>query len=376
MKKILFIATYGDFLATFEYSNISLLIEMGYEVHCASNFSIPSYNRKVDRLDKLNIKKHNIEFERSPFSINNIGIYKALVKLMKKEQFEMIDCHNAVVGVLARLAAKKSKIKRVIYTPHSFFFYEGCPLKNKLIFKNIESIFARFTDLLISINKEDYEASKKMKIRGKAVYIPGVGIDVNNIKCINSRRNEYCKEFNIPEDSIIFISVGELITRKNHITALRAFAKARINNAYYIICGFGELEKELKLEAEVLNIRDKVIFAGFRLDAKEIMKSSDVFVFPSYQEGLSVALMEAMACGLPCIVSNIRGNVDLIKNNQGGIIFKTENVEELAQKIEYIAKEVDIRERFGRYNLDIVSQYDINNVRVLMKKEYKKILNN
>jgi len=376
MKKVLFIATYGDFLATFELSNIMLLQEMGYEVHCASNFSAEGYNRKVNKLDDIGVIRHNIEFVRSPLKIENIAIFKELVNLIGREKFEIIDCHNAVIGVLGRLAAKKCNINKVIYTPHSFFFYKGAPLKNNIIYKNVETFLARFTDVLVGINMEDYEAAKKMSVRGKALYVPGVGIDVNAIRSLPTNRVRYCNEFNIPENAVIFVSVGELIPRKNHISALKAFADANINNSYYIICGFGQLDQELKSQAMELGIADRVIFAGFRLDAKEIMKASDVFIFPSFQEGLSVALMEAMACNLPCIASNIRGNVDLIDVEKGGLLFNPNDVETLVRHIKYISEKVDLRKQYGRYNGNKADTYDLKNVQEIMRKEYSVLLSN
>lgn len=174
---VLFLATYGDFLATFELSNIKLWQELGCVVHCASNFSNKNYNLKTFKLDEIGVIRHEIGFERNPFKIENLIAYKQLVNLIQQEKIDIVDCHNAVIGAFARLAASKCKLNKVVYTPHSFFFYEGCPAKNKLIYKNVETYMARKTDLLVSINKEDYAASKKMPLRGKALYVPGVGVD-------------------------------------------------------------------------------------------------------------------------------------------------------------------------------------------------------
>jgi glycosyltransferase involved in cell wall biosynthesis len=226
----------------------------------------------------------------------------------------------------------------------------------------------------VGINKEDFEASKKMPLRGKALYVPGVGIDVDAIRALPKNRIKYCSEFGIPEDAVIYVSVGELIPRKNHIAALQAFSKADINNGYYIICGFGQLDQELKSEAVRLGILDKVIFSGFRLDAKEIMRAADVFVFPSFQEGLSVALMEAMACSLPCISSNIRGNVDLIDVEKGGLLFEPNDVETFAEHLKNLAENSEVRAQYGAYNSIKIKTYDLKNVQEIMRKEYVSLL--
>ncbi|MDK4441006.1 glycosyltransferase [Enterococcus faecium] len=371
---VLFLATYGDFLATFEYSNILIWQELGATVHCASNFSNLEYNLKKDRLDKINVIKHEINFSRSPLNSGNIKAYISLVRLIKKNNIDVIDCHNAVVGTLARLAAKQCNIKKVIYTPHSFFFYKGCPLKNKLIYRNVERFMARSTDLLISINQEDYLASLDMPVRGKQLYVPGVGIDIEEIRQIKKERNKYCTELNIPVNSVIFISVGELIDRKNHLCAIEAFAKADLKDAYYIICGIGELEKELRDRIRELGIEDKIKLLGYRLDVKQIMKSADIFIFPSIQEGLPVALMEAMACGLPCLTSRIRGNVDLIVESKGGYFFYPNDSNQLSVLIKNVYSNLAKIRLMGDYNQARIQEFDIKNIRSIMQKEYKKLM--
>lgn len=372
---VLFLATYGDFLATFELSNIRLWIELGCTVHCASNFKEEKYNLKTNRLDELGVIRHELEFTRNPFNTSNIKTYKQLKQIIKEEKIDIIDCHNAIVGAYARIAASKCKINKVIYTPHSFFFYEGCPKKNKIIFKNVESLLAKKTDILVTINQEDYNAALKMKTRGKTIFVPGVGIDTKAIEALPSKRNEYRKEFGIPESSVIFLSVGELITRKNHEIAIRAFAEMNMDNAYYLICGIGELEDYLSELIKELGMESKIKLLGYRLDVKEIMKASDVYLFPSFQEGLPVALMEAMSAGLPCIVSRIRGNVDLIEDDNGGLFFMPNDKDSLVNAIS-IFNEIDKNtiSKWEDRNVIKAREYDINNVQSIMRKEYSNLL--
>lgn len=375
--KILFLATYGDFLATFELSNINLWIELGCIVHCASNFTEKKYNLKTEELDKIGVIKHEIDFTRNPFDKSNLKSYKQLVKLIKKEHIDVIDSHNAIIGAYARVAASQCHIEKVIYTPHSFFFYEGCPLKNLLIYKNIESILATKTDLLITINNEDYESAKKMKVRGKAIYVPGVGVNTQLIEKLPQKRDKYRKEFGIPKNAKLFISVGELIKRKNHEIAIRAFCKANIENSYYVICGIGELDEKLHDLIEDLGMSDRIKLLGYRLDAKEIMKASDVFFFPSIQEGLPVALIEAMSAGLPCILSRIRGNIDLIEDNEGGIFFDPYDVQSVTQALKTFDRiDQSIILAWEKRNIHKAKDYDISNVRQIMKKEYSEFLVN
>ena len=117
-----------------------------------------------------------------------------------------------------------------------------------------------------------------------------------------------------------------MIPRKNHEVVIRALSvlkkAAKLEHLKYVICGQGSCEFELKRVASELGVEGYIRFLGYRTDVSEICNSADLFVFMSHQEGLPVALMEAMACGLPAICSNIRGNTDLIDDGITGANFQ------------------------------------------------------
>ena len=376
MKKVLFISTYGGFLTSFEMSNIDLYLSFGYEVHCACNFISPNYNKHTDDLKKRNIVLHNVEFVRKPTNIIRLlKNIKVVRKIIRDNSIDVIDSHNAVCGFIARIAGKKEKIKCVIYTPHSFFFYKGCSWKNKILYKNIESLMARRTDLLITINKEDFEAASKMKLRGKAIFVPGVGVNLSKIDeyLPYDKYAFFPKNFNINDRTTIFVSVGEMIKRKNYESILVSLSKIKDEDFVYVIVGLGELESKLKRRCKELCIEDKVYFAGYRNDVINIIKMADSFILASFQEGLSVALMEAMACGKYCIVSKIRGNVDLIANNVNGKLFEPLDVNGLSCCIEDFINLKEEMKVKGLKNKEIIKKYDISNVRKIMEQEYKSL---
>lgn len=363
-RKVIFVANTARFFVMFEQNNIRLLQSMGYEVHCASNFE---HERDVDAksiLEKLNVTIHQIDIARSPFSVRNLNAYRQLKALMKQERFDLVDCHTPMGGVLARLAAKATKTAPVLYTAHGFHFYKGCPLQNRLIYETIERWLARYTDGLITINEEDYQAAKSFHLRGKAYKIPGVGIDVKGIHDLEVDRAQKRRELGVPEDAFVMLSVGDLIPRKNHIVALRAFVQANIPNSYYLLCGNGELKGMLQEESRKLNVADRVIFLGFRSDVREILHAVDLFCFPSLQEGLPVSLMEAMAAGVPCIASRIRGNVDLMENDD--LLFEAVNVGEVQQRIEQFSLHASELEK----NNESIVNYSAEKVTDKMREVY------
>lgn len=317
MKKFLIVAHYSRFLVQFEMNNVKILQDMGYEVHYATNYEQEDmYADAPRKIREAGVILHQIDFVRSPYRIaDNIKAYRQLVSLMEKENFAGVHCHTPMAGALARLAANKTKTKPVLYTAHGFHFYKGCPVQNRLVYETAERFLARYTDALITINEEDYQAAKTFNLRGQAYKIPGAGVDTSRIEQTQISRSDKRKKFGIDDQSFVIISVGELNDNKNHETAIKAFAKAHINKSYYVICGEGEKRHELAQLANSLNIGDRVVFAGFRDDVNEMLKFSDLFVFPSKREGLGLAAIEALAAGLPVIAARNRGSLEYYKKD-------------------------------------------------------------
>ena len=322
MKKVLFVATVTRHINAFHIPYLKWFKEQGYEVHVASRGDEP-----IEYCDK----HFDIPFERFPIKPSNIKAYKQLKNIIDENKYEIIHCHTPVGGVLTRLAARKARKKyntKVIYTAHGFHFFKGNnPVKN-FIFRTIEKYAAKYTDILITINKEDYENALKFKLKenGKVEYVPGVGIDTDVIKKTKYDRNKFLDDTRIDNNgTTLLLSVGEINRNKNQEVVIKALAKLP-ETYHYILCGIGENKENLEKIAKEKNVFDRVHFLGFRNDIFSIMKCCDIFVFPSKREGLPVSVMEAMACGLPCIVSDIRGNHDLV-DQKGGYVIKLDNFE-------------------------------------------------
>ena len=210
MKKFLIVAHYSRFLVQFELNDVRLLQSMGYEVHYATNYEHEDmYADAVRVIREHGVILHQIDFVRSPYNvIANEKAYQQLKELMRMEQFDGIHCHTPMAGALARLAANATGTKPVLYTAHGFHFYKGCPLKNKLIYQTAETFLARYTDAQITINQEDYAAAQKFPLRGKAYYVPGIGVDVQKIASVQVDRVAKRKELDIPEDAFACLTVG------------------------------------------------------------------------------------------------------------------------------------------------------------------------
>ncbi|WP_028043636.1 glycosyltransferase family 4 protein [Candidatus Stoquefichus massiliensis] len=356
MKKILFIATIPSFLNAFMVNKFEILHELGYEIHAAVG-SVHDLENKIPSY----VKMHYLSIQRTPFSLKNYSAYKELIQLINSKNIDIIDCHTPVGGVLGRLVAYKTS-KFCIYTAHGFHFYKGAPLLNWLIYYPIEKWLSKYTDILITINTEDYARANKNFYMKRLEYVPGIGININEINKTVFNKEEKCKELGISSTKPIVVSVGELNKNKNHKIVLKALKNIKVPYTF-LICGEGPLKDELYQLAKRYHVNLKLI--GFRHDVIEILKCSDLFVFPSYREGLPVSLMEAIACNKTCIASNIRGCKDLLEEEY---LFKVDDIEVITKLIKDNLERVSIKEE---YKSKKIEKFDINVVNKIMNNIYQ-----
>lgn len=373
MKKALFVTHNSRFLVQFEMNDIRILQSMGLEVHCATNFRGEMMRKDAEKtLTDAGVICHSIDIERSPFKLGqNIRAVLSCGSLCAKKSLHWYTVTPRWAVWLVGWRPMRSMVRPVMYTAHGFHFYKGCPLQNRLIYEPIESTLAHITDAQLTINREDYAAAQKFKLRGKAYYVPGIGVDVEKLSHVPVDRKAEREKLGIPEDAYVFVSVGELNKNKNHLAAIHAFEKTAIPNAYYLICGTGPLAEYYRVMLEEKGLTDKVKLLGFRSDVSEILRACDCFVFPSHREGLSVSLMEAMAAGLLCIASRIRGNVDLLSDSR--YLFDPVDEATLGRLMQEAVAGVQTEEEKEK-NRVMIQKYDVSNASRCMKEIYETML--
>ncbi|SHI81784.1 Glycosyltransferase involved in cell wall bisynthesis [Dethiosulfatibacter aminovorans DSM 17477] len=371
MKKILFISNISKRITNFVIPSIEASQGLGYEFHFAANCT-----GAVDDAAKYNITIHHIDLFRNPFNPGNIEAYKQMLTLIEDEGFDVIHCNTPIGGVLGRLCGKKAKVSKIIYTAHGFHFYKGAPLVNRTLFKWAEMRMAHYTDALITMNNEDYTAAQKFKLRnnGNIYFVPGVGVDTKQYRIASADGAGLKNSLGLTGKDIILIAMGDLIARKNYRASIKAIAKAGNRNLQFLICGNGPDLDSLKGLAREMNVENQIHFLGFRTDIRELLTIADIFLFSSYQEGLPRSMMEAMSAGLPCISSEVRGNVDLIENGKGGYLYKPDDIEGFAGAINLLAEDKELRRKMGDSNLETIKRFDIENVKKEMKKIYEREL--
>ena len=375
-KRALQLASVASMIDLFNTDNISILLSLGYKVDVATNFeegSITSQERVNEYREELNkqgIDTFQIPIPRSIKKISKIlKSYKLVKGLVEERKYQIVHCHSPIGGVICRLACRNARKKygtKVIYTAHGFHFFKGSSKTSWIIYYPVEKFCSKYTDILITINNEDYcLAIRKFKSK-QVVYVPGIGVHTEEIKNLVVNKDAIRSQFGFSHNDFVFMSTGQISVRKNHELVIRALSKINDEKIKYLIVGFGEEEDRLKKIVNELGLNGRVVFAGYRKDVKEILHAVDAFAFPSLQEGLPVSLMEAMAVGLPIVCSKIRGNIDLIENGKGGWIVDYKNADEFAECM----KKVIDNPKIGALNLETIKKFDIYSINSLMKKIY------
>lgn len=380
-KKVLMLAAKANMIQQFNHRNIKILQELGYEVHVATNMvdfgsmSAEENERFKQWMIENDVIAHQVDFERRMGTIKgNIRSIKQLRQVFNGNNFSFIHVHSPLGSILGRFVAKQYNVP-TIYTAHGFHFFKDGPKTGWLVFYPLEWFFSFFTDTLITINDEDYALAKKHMHAKKIVKINGIGVDVKKAWSVsdeykNKARQHIRKELSIPDDGFLISSVGELSDRKNHRIVLEALKKLTTNDrskVYYVIAGTGPNKEILEKIADSFDFSKHLKLLGYRTDIHEINFASDISVFPSFQEGLGVAGLEAVIDGSYLIGSNVRGIRDYIFNSSIGQVFSAEDSSTLANLIKSRIQSGNSKERD---NKELI-KFDFRRIDSEMKKIYE-----
>lgn len=377
MKKVLIVSSVASMIDQFNKDNIKVLQDLGYEVHVATNFDNPgtiTIERAIhlkEYLDSEKVTFFQIDFDRSPLNVSKFrNAYKQLKKISEMNKYELVHLHSPIGGIIGRMVFKKEQTK-IIYTAHGFHFFKGAPIKNWLIYYPIEKYFSKYTDVLITINSEDYEISKKKLKAKKIEFINGVGVDSKKFNKVDDLEKNKLKVKNMfSESDFLLIYVGELSYRKNQLNLIEAMKKIDAEEVKLLLVGQGDDEKMLKDYVNKSNLKKQVKFLGYRTDISDLMGMADVVVSTSRQEGLPVNLIEGMCKGKPLIVTDCRGNRDLVSDGINGFKVNINKPDKLAIKIIETYNDKKLLNSFSAKSYELSKLYDLHFISNEMKKIY------
>lgn len=368
MKKVLYVTTVSRTINAFLIPHINMLLDNGYEVHCACSIDKP-----VDKeLQRRGVKIFEVPFSRNPLGIGNIKAFIKLEELQRINDYDIVHVHTPIAAIYGRLLKLNFPSLRIIYTAHGYHFLKGGSKLGWILYYPIEKIMAKFTDVTININKEDYEITKE-KLKPKKCYLlNGVGLDLDKYKKLSSKEiQEKRKEFGLKDKDFVVLMIAEINKNKNHIQLINAMdiLKDKYPNIKVLCIGDGTLKESLDKQIILRNLQNNIFMLGYRLDVNKLINISDIGILLSRREGLPRNIMEFMACGRKVIATDIRGCRDLICDETIGTLVNVDDYESTAKAIEkyYILndKSFEVSEE--------IKKYDIENVNIELLKIYDDI---
>lgn len=358
MKKVLYVTTVSRTINAFLIPHINMLLDNGYEVHCACSIDKP-----VDKeLQRKGVKIFEVPFSRNPLGIGNIKAFIKLEELQRINDYDIVHVHTPIAAIYGRLLKLNFPSLRVIYTEHGYHFLKGGSKLGWILYYPIEKIMAKFTDVTININKEDYEITKE-KLKPKKCYLlNGVGLDLDKYKKLSSKEiQEKRKEFGLKDKDFVVLMVAEINKNKNHIQLINAMdiLKDKYPNIKVLCIGDGTLKESLEKQIILRNLQNNIFMLGYRLDVNKFINISDIGILLSRREGLPRNIMEFMACGRKVIATDIRGCRDLICDETIGTLVNVDDYESTAKAIEkyYILndKSFEVSEEIRKYDIESIN---------------------
>lgn len=356
-KKILFTASTMSHIYNFHRPYINAFEDLGYEVKAIA-----------------------LPVSKSFFSLQNIRAIFLTRKILKEEDFDIISSHSTLAGIVTRLAVmllgRSAKNIRVFHTSHGYLFHDDKSLK-KWAYLLPEMLCSHVTDVLMVMNHEDLDIANKYKLGGKknkVYYIDGMGVDFSKFQP-NTATKEQKEAFGICENTFTFVYVAEFSKRKNHSLLLEGFAKFIKDSqcdCKLALAGDGVLLEEMKAFAKELNISDSVLFLGYQQNVQDLYACCDAAVTTSRIEGLPFNVMEAISCGLPVVASNIKGHKELVTHDGIGLLFETENSDQLSSQLKEIYSNTSLRNRCKTSAFNHIQHYSIDHVLPAVMEVYKR----
>lgn len=309
-----------------------------------------------------------------------------LYQVMCRERFTIVHTHTPKAGLLGQLAARLAGVPIIVNTVHGFYFHEHMHPSMRRFYITLEKLAARCSDLILSQNVEDCETALREAIcRGEKIKLLGNGIDLTqfNPERISPTDQLECRQkIGIPAGAPVVGFVGRLAARRkgflDFLSAAKQIAEQRPDVRFLIVGGAdqGKSDAVDPSVASEFGIADRCRFLGFRPSAElpVLYRTMSVLVLPSLFEGVPRVVMEASAMGVPCIVTDVKGNREAVVNERNGLLVPLGDVRALATSIWRILSEPEMAKRMSREARRMAAErFDERMVFEKIKAEYARL---
>lgn len=289
-------------------------------------------------------------------SLNPVAQYRAfraLLRIFRTEQFDLVQGHMPISGVLARLAARLARRRgrpRIAYTCHGFLFNQPGPWWRRALSFALEFAAGRITDTYLTVSTEEARDARRLRLHPRPVAV-GNGRDPALFRPDPAARATTRTALGAGPDDCIIIAVSRLVRHKGYPELLAALPALPPHCVLWVVgerlpSDHGE-DMEPLFTATAAQCGPRLRRLGYRTDVPALLAAADVFALPSHFEGLPMSVIEAMLCGLPVVATDIRGPREMVVAGETGLLVPPATVAPLAAALRDLAEAPERRARMG-----------------------------
>ncbi|WP_409341839.1 glycosyltransferase family 4 protein [Paenibacillus sp. MBLB4367] len=374
MKTILIVTTVQATISAFLVPHIRRLQEQGFDVHVATCISdLPKFSELLG-----GVTIFHIPFSRGLLSFSNLVAVKKIRKLFNTYHYDAVHVHTPIASFITRMVAYRTC--KVYYTAHGFHFNEQGKGLSNLIYFLSEKVAGYRTDKLIVINSDDYQAAHKLVHKNKVLYIKGIGVDMRRFdlkEYSHSRRDQVKKELGIARDTVVITHLAEFTANKRHIDVIEACErlKQKYTDFVILLAGQGHHQEMVKKEIALRHLESHVKCLGYRSDIDDILSITDIGLLVSLREGLPRSVMEMMSMAIPVVLTDIRGNRDLVVHGENGFLVPVMQPEKIADSCLALIQDPALRHEMGALSRKKIEQeYELDKILGEHDAIYKELL--
>jgi glycosyltransferase involved in cell wall biosynthesis len=335
-------------------------------------------DRNLTEAENAGIKIITIEsLVRNVHPLRDLFSFRALICIFLKERPHIVHTHTSKAGILGRWAAWISNVPVIVHTPHGHVFRGYFNRWISLFYVLLERWTARITSKIIALTEQEKKDHLFFRIAPANKFeVIHSGVDLDKFYRLHLDPVRVKKDLGIPGHAFVVGTVGRLAPIKGHRYLIEAakYVVQKFPETRFIFLGDGELLDEFRSLVVGLGIEDNFLFLGWRSNVAEILSIFDIFVFPSLNEGMGKAVVEAMSLGKPIIASSVGGLKDLISDGRNGILIPQADSTILSIEIAALLSDPTKRERIAREGKRMSQQYNSEIMVEKIEQLYKSLM--
>ncbi len=297
---------------------------------------------------------------------------KKIYKACKSGQYNIVHSHGFTTMLASYIAGNLAGVPKLMNGEHGTIYHSSA--KHRLIQKFLFSKMAMNLTVSEDLKREILDKFFLKKDNFKPIIN---GVDTDKFSTNTEESNRLRNELGLSKDVIVIGSVGRLVEVKNYKSLLSAYAQLTSSHSKVHLVLAGDGPERVQIEEQILKygLSKKVHLLGRRDDIPQIMNLLDIFVLPSFSEGLSNTLLEAMSCGTPVVACDVGGNKEIIRQDITGFLYESNNVNELCSILNDLSNDKDQITRLSKQSREhILANYSLNSMVTNYESAYKELL--